>query len=113
MGFIMCSTLAVFSGLFSASRVGIVQATVGRDIVLCGVGAAVVGGVSLFGGRGRLLHAAVGALVISIITNGLGLLGLPGGHQLARHRRRADPGGDDRRSVAPASGSVVARSLDR
>ena len=47
--------------------------------MLSGVAAAVVGGVSLFGGRGRLLHAAVGALVIAVITNGLGLLNLPAG----------------------------------
>ena len=77
--FIVCSTLAVISGVFSASKVGSVDAAFGRDIVLSGVAAAVVGGVSLFGGRGRLLSAAVGALVIAVITNGLGLLNLPGG----------------------------------
>ena len=77
--FMTCSTLAVLSGLFTASQVGIVQATLGRDIVLSGVGAAVVGGVSLFGGRGRLAQAAIGALLISMITNGLGLLGLSAG----------------------------------
>jgi D-xylose transport system permease protein len=77
--FILCSTLAVVSGLFSASRVGSVDAAFGRDIVLSGVAAAVVGGVSLFGGRGRLLQAAIGALVVAVITNGLGLLNLPGG----------------------------------
>jgi D-xylose transport system permease protein len=77
--FITCSSLAVLSGLFTASQVGIVQATLGRDIVLSGVGAAVIGGVSLFGGRGRLSQAAVGALLISMITNGLGLLGLSAG----------------------------------
>ena len=77
--FIICSTLSVVSGLFTVSQVGIVQATTGRDIVLSGVGAAVVGGVSLFGGRGRLGQAAVGALLISMITNGLGLLGLSAG----------------------------------
>ena len=77
--FIICSSLAVLSGLFTASQVGIVQATLGRDIVLSGVGAAVIGGVSLFGGRGRLSQAAVGALLISMITNGLGLLGLSAG----------------------------------
>ena len=47
--------------------------------MLSGVAAAVVGGVSLFGGRGRLIQAAVGALLISMITNGLGLLGLSAG----------------------------------
>jgi D-xylose transport system permease protein len=77
--FIVCSVLAVVSGLFSASKVGSVDAAFGRDIVLSGVAAAVVGGVSLFGGRGRLTQAAIGALVVAVITNGLGLLNLPGG----------------------------------
>lgn len=80
--FVICSTLAVVSALFSVSRVGSVDATVGRDIVLSGVAAAVVGGVSLFGGKGRLMHAAVGALVIATITNGLGLLNLGAGINL-------------------------------
>jgi D-xylose transport system permease protein len=77
--FMICSTLAVASGLFSASQTGTIEPTAGKDIVLQGVAAAVVGGVSLFGGRGKIIQAAVGALVISSITNGLGLLGLPAG----------------------------------
>lgn len=77
--FVVCSTLAVVSGIFDASRIGSVDASSGRAIVLSGVAAAVVGGVSLFGGRGRLIHAAIGAFVIAIISNGLGLLGLPSG----------------------------------
>ena len=81
--FILCSCLAVLSGLFTASQVGTVESSAGRDIVLNGVAAAVVGGVSLFGGRGRLVQAAVGALLISMITNGLGLLGLSAGITLA------------------------------
>jgi len=77
--FMVCSTLAVVAGLFDASRIGVVTAASGSQIVLSGVAAAVVGGVSLFGGRGRLIHAAIGALVIAVIANGLGLLGLPAG----------------------------------
>jgi len=77
--FMVCSTLAVVAGLFDASRIGVVTAASGGQIVLSGVAAAVVGGVSLFGGRGRLIHAAIGALVIAVISNGLGLLGLPAG----------------------------------
>jgi D-xylose transport system permease protein len=77
--FVICSSLAVISGLFTISQTGVVQSSTGRDIVLSGVGAAVVGGVSLFGGRGRLVQAAVGALLISMITNGLGLLNFPAG----------------------------------
>lgn len=80
--FVICSSLAVASALLAVTRVGSVDATVGRDIVLSGVAAAVVGGVSLFGGRGRLVHAAIGALVIAVITNGLGLLNLPAGINL-------------------------------
>jgi D-xylose transport system permease protein len=77
--FMLCSTLAVVSAFFTISRTGVMQSSTGRDIVLQGVGAAVVGGVSLFGGRGRLAQAAVGALLISMITNGLGLLGYSAG----------------------------------
>jgi D-xylose transport system permease protein len=80
--FVLCSTLAVVSGLFQASEVGVVGSSFGQTDVLNGVAAAVVGGVSLFGGRGRLMQGVVGALVITAITNGLGLLSLPGGVNL-------------------------------
>jgi len=79
VAFVVCSGLAVVAGIFDASRIGVVTAASGSQIVLSGVAAAVVGGVSLFGGRGRLVHAAIGALVIAVIANGLGLLGLPAG----------------------------------
>ncbi len=78
-GFVICSTLSVIGGLFHASRVGSIESTAGRQIVLSAVGAAVVGGVSLFGGRGNLKNAAIGAFVIAMIDNGLGLLQLKGG----------------------------------
>lgn len=81
--FTLCSTIAAFAGIISASRVGSVDASAGRTIVLNGVAAAVVGGVSLFGGKGRLSQAAIGGFVISVIDNGLGLLGLNSGVNLA------------------------------
>jgi D-xylose transport system permease protein len=77
--FIICSSLAMLSGVFNISRVGNVESSAGRAIVLQGVAAAVVGGVSLFGGRGRVAHAALGAFVIAMIDNGLGLIGIPAG----------------------------------
>ena len=77
--FMICSGLAVLSGLLQTSRLGTVESTAGRTIVLTAVAAAVVGGVSLFGGRGRLSNAIVGAFVLAIIDNGLGLIGLPAG----------------------------------
>lgn len=80
--FVICSGLAVVAGLFAQARIGSVDGAAGRDIVLSGVAAAVVGGVSLFGGRGRLVHAAIGALVIAVIINGLALLRLEAGINL-------------------------------
>jgi D-xylose transport system permease protein len=80
--FVICSGLAVVAGLFAQARIGSVDGAAGRDIVLSGVAAAVVGGVSLFGGRGRLVHAAIGALVIATIINGLALLRLEAGINL-------------------------------
>ena len=75
----ICSVLAMISGVFHVSRIGNVESAAGRSIVLQAVAAAVVGGVSLFGGRGRLAHAAIGAFVIAIIDNGLGLIGMSAG----------------------------------
>jgi D-xylose transport system permease protein len=77
--FMIASTLATVGGLLHVSRIGAVEASAGKTVVLSAVAAAVVGGVSLFGGKGRLLNAAIGAVVISIIDNGLGLLGFPAG----------------------------------
>lgn len=67
----------------AASRVGTVDASAGRTVVLSGVAAAVVGGASLFGGRGKISDAVIGGLVIAVIDNGLGLLNLPSGLNLA------------------------------
>ncbi|MFM6939605.1 MAG: sugar ABC transporter permease [Rhodoluna sp.] len=77
--FMICAFLAVVSGIFHSSRIGNVDGSAGHTIVLSGVAAAVVGGVSLFGGRGKLSHAAIGAIVITMIDNGLGLLQMPAG----------------------------------
>ena len=81
--FCTCSVLSVIAGIFFVAKIGSADPTTGRDIVLSGVAAAVVGGVSLFGGRGRLIHALIGATVIAVIINGLGLIHLPDGATLA------------------------------
>jgi D-xylose transport system permease protein len=44
--------------------------------VLYAVAAAVIGGTSLFGGRGKMLHALLGGLVIAVVFNGLALMGI-------------------------------------
>ncbi len=73
--FIIGGTLAAISGIAAASRLGSVTPGSGAgNTLLYAVGAAVIGGTSLFGGRGRVRDAVLGGLVIAIIANGLGLL---------------------------------------
>jgi D-xylose transport system permease protein len=76
MVFVIGSTLAAISGIVAASRLGsVAPGSGGGNTLLYAVGAAVIGGTSLFGGRGRARDAVLGGLVIAIIANGLGLLG--------------------------------------
>jgi D-xylose transport system permease protein len=75
MAFVICSSMAAISGLLAASYTGKVSpGSGGGNELLYAVGAAVIGGTSLFGGRGRAMDAVVGGLVIATIPNGLGLL---------------------------------------
>ena len=79
-GFIICSTLAAFAGLLIASRDNSVSpSTGGSQTLLYAVGAAVIGGTSLFGGKGRVADAVIGGLVIAVIDNGMLLLDQPPG----------------------------------
>jgi D-xylose transport system permease protein len=74
--FMICSGMAAVSGILAASYTGKVSpGSGGGNELLYAVGAAVIGGTSLFGGRGRAIDAVVGGLVIATIPNGLGLLG--------------------------------------
>jgi D-xylose transport system permease protein len=78
--FMICSTLAAVGGIISASRANSVDArTGGSDVLLYAVGAAVIGGTSLFGGKGRVIDAVLGASVVAVINNGMGLLGYSSG----------------------------------
>ncbi|WP_123027087.1 sugar ABC transporter permease [Mycolicibacterium stellerae] len=73
--FVVCSSLAALSGIIAASYGGKVSASSGAgNTLLYAVGAAVIGGTSLFGGRGRALDAVIGGVVVATIANGLGLL---------------------------------------
>ena len=73
--FIFCSTLAAIAGVLLASRDNSVSpSTGGAQTLLFAVGAAVIGGTSLFGGRGKIRDAVIGGLVIAVIANGLPLI---------------------------------------
>jgi D-xylose transport system permease protein len=75
--FASCSTLAAAGGVMLASRLFAVnQSSGGSDLLLNAIAAAVIGGVSLFGGRGTAWAALLGALVIGSISNGMDLMAL-------------------------------------
>jgi D-xylose transport system permease protein len=74
--FVACAILAGIGGAFLASQVNSVSPqTGGNQSLLLAVGAAVIGGTSLFGGKGRMLNAVLGGIVLALIDNGLGLVG--------------------------------------
>jgi len=76
--FTLTSTLAALAGILSASRqFAVSTGTGGGTLLLEAIAAAVIGGVSLFGGRGWVYQAVLGALVIGSVENGLDLLGQP------------------------------------
>jgi D-xylose transport system permease protein len=75
--FVISSAMAVTSGIVAASRLASVAPDSGAgNVLLYAVAAAVIGGTSLFGGKGKARDAIIGGLVIAVIDNGLGLLGL-------------------------------------
>jgi len=82
--FTICSVMAALGGIVLASRLRSVDTGVGGgNILLYSIASAVIGGTSLFGGRGKVVHALLGATVIQAIDNGMGLLSLSAGAKFA------------------------------
>jgi D-xylose transport system permease protein len=75
--FTICSTMAAAGGILAASRLYAVnQASGSGDVLLLAIAGPVIAGTSLFGGRGSVWSALLGAIVIGSISNGMDLLGL-------------------------------------
>jgi D-xylose transport system permease protein len=76
IAFMLCSLTAGVAGIVYASRLQSISTNVdGGTLVLYAVAAAVIGGTSLFGGRGKAMHGVLGGIVIAGIDNGMGLVG--------------------------------------
>jgi D-xylose transport system permease protein len=74
--FMISGAMAALGGIIFAARVnGVNLASGGGDILLDAIAAAVIGGTSLFGGRGYVRSALLGGLIISMISNGIDLVG--------------------------------------
>jgi D-xylose transport system permease protein len=78
--FVICSCMAAVGGAIAVSRAHSVDAdTGGVNVLLYAVAAAVFGGTSLFGGKGRVLDAVLGGALMAVIDNGMGLMGYSAG----------------------------------
>ena len=80
--FAIGSFMAAVGGIMAVSRASSVDPnTGGSNILLYSVGAAVIGGTSLFGGKGKVINAVIGGAVIAVIDNGMGLMGFSSGQK--------------------------------
>jgi D-xylose transport system permease protein len=78
--FVIGSFMASIGGILAVSRANSVDPnTGGSNVLLYSVGAAVIGGTSLFGGKGRAINAIIGGAVITVIDNGMALMGYSSG----------------------------------
>jgi len=77
VSFIICGFSAALAGIILTSRLNSALATTGRGAELDAIAAAVIGGTSLFGGKGSIFHTAIGALILGIISNSMTLLNVP------------------------------------
>jgi ribose transport system permease protein len=74
--YVICSTLAGAAGLMLASRVVVGQASLGTGYELLSIATAVIGGVAIGGGIGRISGVILGVLLLSLMTTGMNIAGL-------------------------------------
>ncbi|MBX4931025.1 MULTISPECIES: ABC transporter permease [Rhizobium] len=76
MAYVASSLLASFSGLLTISYILNAESTAGSSLMLQAIAAVVIGGASLLGGTGTAVGAVLGALMITVIQNGVNLIGI-------------------------------------
>ena len=75
--YVICALCAMLAGLMLSGYLGYVDQNLGTNVNLNSIAAAIVGGVAFSGGRGGVLGAAVGALLLTILINVVVVAGLP------------------------------------
>lgn len=73
----VAGSVCAVAGIVIAARVSSAQPAIGQGYELNAIAAVVIGGTSLSGGRGTMLGTIVGALIISVVANGLQILSVP------------------------------------
>jgi ribose transport system permease protein len=81
--YVLCAVLAAFSGMILASRLNTGSPIIGQDTPLQAIAAVVLGGTSLYGGRGGILSTVIGIAIIEVLSNGLNLLNVSPAYQWA------------------------------
>ena len=79
--YMISGVLAAFSGISLASRLGAASTGIGFSYPLDSIAASVIGGVSLAGGQGNILLTLIGVLIITSVSNGLIIVGVPSSYQ--------------------------------
>jgi ribose/xylose/arabinose/galactoside ABC-type transport system permease subunit len=74
LAFVLCSLLTSLAGILLTARVSSGEPTLGGDMLIMSIAAAVLGGTSFFGGEGKLGMVAVGALFLVVLNNGMNLI---------------------------------------
>ena len=75
--FIISGTCAGIAGVVSTARVGAAEPGAGAGFETFAIAAAIIGGTSFFGGKGKIFGVVMGGLIIGVINNGLNLLTVP------------------------------------
>ena len=76
MAYTLCGFLAAFAGIFYVSRINAVEAGIGDPLLLPCLAAITIGGTSLYGGEGGIGGTILGAIIMSLIINGMNLLSI-------------------------------------
>lgn len=82
MVYVLSGLAASITGILLSARLASGQPTLGQGLELDAIAATVLGGTSLFGGKGRLIGTVIGALFLGVLSNGLNLLGVSSFWQL-------------------------------
>lgn len=77
IAYMLLGSLVGFSSLLYVGRLGSVEITVGIDLPISAIAAVVIGGASVFGGRGSIIGTLAGVFFMAFMKNGLLLLGIP------------------------------------
>jgi ribose transport system permease protein len=79
---VISATAAAFAGMLYAGRLHGARYTLGEQDLLTVIAAVIIGGTSLFGGRGSIVGAVIGSIIMGMLNNGLILMGLSVSEQM-------------------------------